>query len=96
LEHQKTSKALGLDLPDREAMVKKIEEEESALYQNYSIQALHAPRDNKKATNLYQMLCINEPTLDSCCKMLDVLCFPDLYPNGYGHKRKYSKRFRLC
>jgi len=80
-----TSKALGLDLPDREAMVKKIEEEEeSTLYQNYTIQALHALRDNEKATDLYQMLCINEPTLDSRCKLLDVLCFPDLYPNGYG------------
>jgi len=30
------------------------------------------------------MLHINEPTLDSRCKMLVVLCFPDLYPNGYG------------
>ena len=66
-------------------MVKKVEgEEEAMLYQNYTIQVLHAPRDNEKATDLYQMLRINEPTLDSRCKILDVLCFPNLYPNGLG------------
>ena len=54
------------------------------LYQNYTIQPLHAPRDNEKATDLYQMLRINERTLDSHCKMLDMLCFPDLYPNSYA------------
>ena len=84
-DNRNASRAVGLDLPDREAMVKKIEEEEEAtLYQNYTIQPLHAPRDNEKATDLYQMLRINEHTLDSRYKMLDMLCFPDLYPNGYG------------
>ena len=60
-------------------MVKKVEgEDEAMLYQNYTIQMLHAPRDNEKATDLYQMLRINEPTLDSRCKILDVLCFPEV------------------
>ena len=84
-DNKNASRTMGLDLSDREAMVKKIEEEEEAmLYQNYTIQPLHAPRDNEKATDLYQMLRINERTLDSRCKMLNMLCFPDLYPNGYG------------
>ena len=63
------TESLGLDLPDREPMVKKIEEEEETkMYQNYTIQPLHASRENETATNLYQMLRINEPTLNSCCK----------------------------
>ena len=79
------TESLGLDLPDREPMVKKIEEEEETkMYQNYTIQPLHASRENETATNLYQMLRINEPTLNSHCKLLDTLCFPDLYPDGNG------------
>ena len=46
--------------------------------------ALHAPRENEKATALYQLLHINEPALDTCCKQLDLLCFPNLFPRGYG------------
>ena len=66
-------------------MVRKIEKEEEAeLYKNYTIQALHAPRQNEKATDLYQLLRITESAMDNRCKQLDVLCFPDLFPFGTG------------
>lgn len=66
-------------------MVRKVQKDEEAeLYKNYTIQLLHAPRANKKATDLYQMLRINEPAIDGQCKQLDVMCFPDLFPFGVG------------
>ena len=38
-------------------MVHKIpESEEQELYHDYTIHALHAPRENKKAIHLYQLL----------------------------------------
>ena len=66
-------------------MVRKVpREEEEDIYQNYTIQALHAPRQNEKATDLYQMLRVTEPPLDNRCKEIDALCFPDLFPHGNG------------
>jgi len=42
------------DLVDKDPMVrKKRKEEEAELYKNYTIQVLHAPRKNEKATDLY-------------------------------------------
>ena len=70
---------------EKDPMVRKIEKEEEAdLYKNYTIQALHAPRQNEKATSLYQLLRITEPAMDNRCKQLDVLCFPDLFPFSIG------------
>ena len=60
------------------------ENEEAALYEQYTINALHAPRQNEKATALYQLLKVNEAPIDSRIKHLDMLCFPDLYPFGIG------------
>ena len=66
-------------------MVRKIpESDEPELYYDYMIHALHAPRENEKATHLYQLLCINESPIDMRCKQLDLLCFPDLFPHGCG------------
>ena len=71
-----------------EAMVEKIaENEEESYYEQYTINPLHAPRENQKATALYQMLKVNEPPLDNRMKYLDMLCFPDLYPLGIGGQR---------
>ena len=71
--------------PVKEPMVREIpESEEQELYHDYTIHALHAPRENEKATHLYQLLRINEPPIDMRCKQLDVLCFPDLFPHGSG------------
>jgi len=71
-----------------EAMVEEIaENEEQSYYEQHTINPLHTPRENKKATTLYQMLKVNEAPLDSCMKNLDMLCFPDLYPHGIGGQR---------
>ena len=70
---------------DKDPMVRKIEKEEEAdMYKNYTIQALHAPRENEKATDLYQLLRITESAMDNRCKQLDMLCFPDLFPFSIG------------
>ena len=78
---------------EREPMVREIpESEEEDLYHDYTIHALHAPRENEKASHLYQLVRINESPLDMGCKQLDLLCFPDLYPHGCGgqHDRLYQ------
>ena len=92
----------GLDVSDRidegsygeslsksgEAMIEEVAEHEEGLYyEQYTINPLHAPRENKKATALYQMLRINETPLDSRMKFLDMLCFPDIYPYGIGGQK---------
>ena len=61
-----------------------LDDEETELYHDYTIHALHAPRKNEKATALYQLLRINKPALNAHCKQLDLMCFPDLFPQGYG------------
>ena len=71
-----------------EAMIQEVpESEETALYEQYTINPLHAPRQNERATALYQLLKVNEMPLDSQTKHLDMLCFPDLYPQGIGGQR---------
>ena len=68
-----------------DAMIQQIaENEETTLYEQYAINALHAPRQNERATALYQMLKVNEAPLDTRTKHLDMLCFPDLYSHGVG------------
>ena len=70
---------------DKDPMVRKVEKEEGVeLYKNFTTQALHAPRQNEKATDLYQLLQITEPAMDNWCKQLDILCFPDIFPFGIG------------
>ena len=53
------------------------ESEEQDLYHDYTIHVLHAPRENEKASRLYQLLRINESPIDAHSKKLDLLCFPD-------------------
>ena len=68
-----------------DAMIQEIaESEEATLYEQYTINALHAPWQNERATALYQLLEVNEAPLDNRTKHLDMLCFPDLYPYGIG------------
>ena len=83
------------DDDEKDPMVRKVEKDEEAeLYKNYTIQLLHAPRQNEKATDLYQMLRINEPAIDGRCKQLDHMCFPDLFPFGVGGMH-YSREVSL-
>ena len=57
--------------PEREPMVRKISKtEEHELYHDFTIHALHAPRENEKASHLYQLLRINESPIDTHCKQL--------------------------
>ena len=80
---------------EKDPMVRKVEKDEEAeLYKNYTIQVLHAPRQNKKATDLYQMLRITEAAIDGRCKQLDLICFPDLFPFGVGGMH-YSREVSL-
>ena len=73
-------------------MVREIpESEEQDLYHDYTIHALHAPRENEKASRLYQLLRINESPIDIRSKQLDLLCFPDLYPHGCGSQHESRK-----
>ena len=65
-------------------MIEVAEHEEGLYYEQYTINPLHAPRENKKATALYQILRINESPLGSRMKFLIMLCFPDVYPYGIG------------
>ena len=68
-----------------DAMIQEIaESEEDTWYEQYTINALHAPQQNERATALYQLLKVNEAPLDNHTKHLDMLCFPDLYPYGIG------------
>ena len=73
-------------------MVREVpESEEQDLYHDYTIHALHAPQENKKASRLYQLLQINESPIDAHSKQLDLLCFPDLYPHGCGGQHESRK-----
>jgi len=66
------------DIMIRVPMVRRVPvEEEREVYQNYTICPLHAPRLNEKATDLYQMLKVEEPPMDSRAKSLGMMCFPD-------------------
>ena len=71
---------------DGDAMVRKVaKDEEAELYKNYTIQTLHVPRINEKATDLYQLLKINAAPLDARCKQLKEMCFPSIFTHGvYG------------
>ena len=67
------------------------ENEETALYEQYTINALHAPRMKERATALYQLLKVNEAPLDSRTKYSDMLCFLDLYPHGIGGQTSHRE-----
>ena len=91
IEDKNTDDEIG----DGNAMVKKVaKEEEAELYKNYTIQTLHPPRVNEKATELYQLLKINDPPLDARCKQLEEMCFPSIFTHGvYG--MQFSRKVPL-
>ena len=62
-----------------DAMIQQIaEDEEAALYEQCSINALHALRQNERAT------AVAKSPLDNRLNHLDMMCFLDLYPYGMG------------
>jgi len=57
------------NIPNRAPMVRRVPvEEEREMYQKYTFCPLHASRLNEKATDLYQMLKVEEPLMDSRAK----------------------------
>lgn len=51
-------------------------------YDQYTIYPINEKRTNETATKLFQMLKIHDDALNNRFKPLDLLCFPDLFPNG--------------
>ncbi|KYN06207.1 hypothetical protein ALC62_02854 [Cyphomyrmex costatus] len=69
--------------------------EYSVINDQYIIYQMHAKRiDNESALRLYQMLKIEDVPMDSRYKYLDVMCFPDLYPEGVNGQRE-DRNFAL-
>lgn len=66
-------------------------------YEQYTIYPIHADRENKTDTAMYQMLKVEEAPLSNWDKKLDIMCFPDLYPYGNGgqHEERIV-RLREC
>ncbi|KYQ48168.1 hypothetical protein ALC60_12797 [Trachymyrmex zeteki] len=68
---------------------------DSDINDQYTIYSMHAKRiDNESAFKFYQMLKIEDVPMDNCYKYLDVMCYPDLYPEGVNGQRE-ERNFAL-
>ncbi|KYN30142.1 hypothetical protein ALC57_00398 [Trachymyrmex cornetzi] len=68
---------------------------DSGINDQYTIYPMHAKRiGNESALKLYQMLKIEDVPMDNRYKYLDVMCFPDLYPEGVNGQRE-DRNFAL-
>lgn len=73
-------------VPDeREPMLTQIIDEIDTYYVQYT---LYEKRTNQTATALYQMLKIQDLSLNNREKYLDLLCFPDLYSFGINEQHE--------
>ena len=81
LQMQEITDHVEVTLHQREAMLTQKDESDS-YYEQYTIYPLYEKKENKTATALYQMLKIQDSSLDNREKNLDLMCFPDLYPFG--------------
>lgn len=75
------------------AMLTQILNDDNSKYENFTIYPLYDKRINDTSTNLYQMLKIDDKSLDNRIKTLDLQCFPGLYPygkNGQHEDRKIN------
>lgn len=59
-------------------------QQDDKYYEHFTIHTLNEPRKNLKATDLFQMLKVNENPIDQRDIELDLKCFPTLYPFGRG------------
>ncbi|KAF0722505.1 ATP-dependent DNA helicase PIF1-like, partial [Aphis craccivora] len=64
-------------------------------YEQFTIHALNEPRKNAKASELYQMLKINENPIDNRDKELDLKCFPAIYPIGQNGRLRNTNQYWL-
>ena len=63
--------------------------EDSGINDHYTIYPMQGKRmENESALKHYQMLKIEDVPLDNRYKYLDVMCFPDLYPEGVNRQRE--------
>ena len=72
-------------------MLQKINSEDVAAYQSYTIRRLDQKESSIPDTDQYKLTNVKEDALNNKLKYLDVLCFPTLFPNGrFGesHSRK--------
>lgn len=60
-------------------------DKEDEFYAPYTIFPIYGKRENHRAKDLYQMLKIQEPSVDSRSAKLDAMCFPDLFPDGKNY-----------
>ncbi|XP_067205359.1 uncharacterized protein [Linepithema humile] len=68
---------------------------DSGINDQYTIYPMRVKRiDNESALKLYQMLKIEDVPMDNRYKYLDVMCFPDLYPEGINGQRE-DRNFAL-
>lgn len=66
-------------------MLIRVDKESDIDYQDVTIHPMYQTRDLKSASELYQMLRINEPPMAHQDKQIDVKCFPHLFCEGlYG------------
>jgi len=59
-------------------------QQDDKYYEHFKIHTLSEPRKNLKATELLQMLKVNENPIDQRDIELDLKCFSTLYPFGRG------------
>lgn len=62
-----------------------------SFYHSYTICPIHEEKVDATATDLYQMVKINEFPLDKTLPDLDCQCFPDIHP--YGTNGQNPKRY---
>jgi|GEM_PF-3635344 len=72
---------LDIDVEKKSALLTQMSQSD-VYYEQFTIYPIHEKRINATATDLYQMLKINDVPLDNRVKDLDAKCFPDLYPYG--------------
>ena len=64
------------------SMLVKATKEDVASFQKLTIRSLNQMHNTTSDIEQYKLLHVNEDTLDSRQKFLDVLCFPHLFPSG--------------
>lgn len=57
-------------------------------YEEFTIHPMYTNKQNKSATELYQMLKVEDLALDFRYKALDLKCYPSLYPYGINGQRE--------
>ncbi|CAH0382899.1 unnamed protein product [Bemisia tabaci] len=57
-------------------------DKEDEFYAPYTIFPVYEKRENRLAKDMFQLLKVQESSLDSRTNKLDAMCFPDLYPYG--------------